>query len=73
MAPYMRDVNIGNADRLKRMQGITVLESSRGIEAVVKRHIEGIGGRSAQFFSLWTDQSCMGETSENGWRKKRRV
>jgi len=38
---YMRDVDIENADRLKRMQGITVLESIREIEGVVKGHIDG--------------------------------
>jgi archaeoflavoprotein AfpA len=39
---YMRDVDIENADRLKRMQEITVLESIREIEGVVKGHIDGI-------------------------------
>ncbi|RZN40518.1 MAG: archaeoflavoprotein AfpA [Methanosarcinales archaeon] len=41
---YMRDVDIENADRLKQMQGITVLESIGEIEGVVKGHAEGIGG-----------------------------
>jgi flavoprotein len=40
MTLYMRDVDIENADRLKRMQEITVLESIREIEGVVRRHIE---------------------------------
>ena len=38
---YMRDVDIENADRLKRMQGITVLESIGEIEGAVRRHIDG--------------------------------
>ena len=38
---YMRDVDIENADRLKRMQEITVLESISEIEGVVKRHCGG--------------------------------
>jgi flavoprotein len=42
MTLYMRDVDIENADRLKRMQEITVLESIKEIEGVVRRHIEGM-------------------------------
>ena len=41
MTLYMRDVDIENADRLKRMQEITVLESISEIEGVVKRHCGG--------------------------------
>jgi len=41
MTLYMRDVDIENADRLKRMQEITVIESISEIEGVVMRHIEG--------------------------------
>ncbi|KAB3545289.1 MAG: archaeoflavoprotein AfpA [ANME-2 cluster archaeon] len=44
MTLYMRDVDIENADRLKRMQEITVLESIKEIEGVVRRHIEGTPG-----------------------------
>jgi len=44
MTLYMRDVDIENADRLKRMHEITVLESIREIEGVVKRHIEEVEG-----------------------------
>ncbi|PXF57130.1 MAG: archaeoflavoprotein AfpA [Candidatus Methanogaster sp.] len=40
---YMRDVDIENADRLKRMQEITVLEDIREIEGVVQGHIDDIG------------------------------
>ncbi|MEA1909133.1 MAG: archaeoflavoprotein AfpA [Euryarchaeota archaeon] len=39
MTLYMRDVDIENADRLKRMQEITVLESISEIEGVVRQHI----------------------------------
>jgi len=35
---YMRDVDIENANRLKQMQGVTVLEQINEIENVVKRH-----------------------------------
>jgi len=42
----VRDVDIENANRLKRMQEITVLESISEIEGVVRRHVEGIDGRS---------------------------
>jgi len=35
---YMRDVDIENANRLKQMQGLTVLEQINEIETVVKRH-----------------------------------
>jgi archaeoflavoprotein AfpA len=38
---YMRDVDIENADRLKRMHEITVLESIKEIEGVVRWHIDG--------------------------------
>ncbi len=41
MTLYMRDVDIENADRLKRMQGITVLESISDIAGVVKRQSGG--------------------------------
>ena len=41
MTLYMRDVDIENADRLKRMQEITVLESISEIEGVVNRHCGG--------------------------------
>ncbi len=41
---YMRDVDIENANMLKRMREITVLESISEIEGVVKRHIDGIEG-----------------------------
>jgi len=34
----MRDVDIENANRLKQMQGVTVLEQINEIENVVKRH-----------------------------------
>jgi len=44
MTLYMRDVDIENADRLKRMPEITVLEGIREIEGVVKKHIEGTPG-----------------------------
>ncbi len=40
MTLYMQDVDIENADQLKRMQEITVLESIEEIEGVVRRHIE---------------------------------
>lgn len=36
---HMRDVDIENANRLKRMEEITVLEHIREIEDVVKKHI----------------------------------
>ena len=41
MILYMRDVDIENARSLKRMREITVLESIREIEGVVRRHVEG--------------------------------
>ena len=41
MTLYMRDVDIENADRLKRMQEITVLGNIGEIEDVVKRHCGG--------------------------------
>jgi len=40
----VRDVDIENANRLKRMQEITVLEQISEIEGVVKRHVEGSDG-----------------------------
>ena len=38
---YMRDVDIKNANLLKQMPGLTVLESIGEIEGVVKGHVEG--------------------------------
>jgi archaeoflavoprotein AfpA len=45
MTLYMRDVDIENANMLKRMREITVLESIGEIKGVVKRHIDAIEGR----------------------------
>ena len=43
MTLYMRDVDIENANRLKRMRDLTVLTSVSEIENVVKRHSEDAG------------------------------
>ncbi|MCD4844338.1 MAG: archaeoflavoprotein AfpA [Methanosarcinales archaeon] len=37
---YMRDVDIENSNRLKQMQGVTVLEQIKEIRDVIKRHVE---------------------------------
>ncbi len=39
---YMRDVDIENSNRLKWMQGVTVLKQIKEIEDVIKRHVENL-------------------------------
>jgi len=39
---YMRDVDIENSNRLKRIQGVTVLKQIKEIEDVIKRHVENL-------------------------------
>jgi len=48
----MRDVDIENADRLKRMPEIMVLESISEIEGIVRRHIEGDCGAMCAILSV---------------------
>jgi flavoprotein len=38
----MRDVDIENSNRLKWMQGVTVLKQIKEIEDVIKRHVENL-------------------------------
>ncbi|MEA3293659.1 MAG: flavoprotein [Euryarchaeota archaeon] len=39
---YMRDVDMENSNRLKRIQGVTVLKQIKEIEDVIKRHVENL-------------------------------